>query len=153
MFGALNRFISRLDSDPQQQQIKTPSDAHGFHVLKNTNQELAIEPWFDFIIGINGRTIVCTPLLCFNACSSLTPPAQDNPDANLFATEVRNCSGSTISLGVYSAKVSNIMRQTLAALPRALLTRLYCRGNASAKFTLRSLQIPRVLGYPYTGPP
>jgi hypothetical protein len=30
---------------------------------------------------------------------------QDNPDPNLFATEVRNCAGTTISLGVFSAKV------------------------------------------------
>lgn len=31
----------------------------GFHVLKNTNPALPIEPWFDFICGINGRLIVC----------------------------------------------------------------------------------------------
>ena len=59
MFGALNRFISRLDSEPQDQPSSATRDAAGFHVLKNTNQELAIEPWFDFVIGINGRTIVC----------------------------------------------------------------------------------------------
>ncbi|KAF2234197.1 hypothetical protein EV356DRAFT_446970 [Viridothelium virens] len=97
MFGALNRFISRLDSDSQTHQSKTPRDAAGFHVLKNTNQELAIEPWFDFIVGINGRTI-------------------DNPDDNLFATEVRNCAGSTISLGIYSAKGQRI-REVYASIP------------------------------------
>lgn len=31
---------------------------------------------------------------------------QDNPDPNLFGTEVRNCAGTTISLGIFSAKVS-----------------------------------------------
>jgi len=31
---------------------------------------------------------------------------QESPDPNLFATEVRNCAGSTINLGVFSAKVS-----------------------------------------------
>ena len=57
MFGALNRFISRLEADPQAQEVAKRS-AHGFQVLKNTNSELPIEPWFDFIIGINGRNIV-----------------------------------------------------------------------------------------------
>jgi len=32
----------------------------GFQVLKNTNKFIAIEPWFDFICGINGRSVVCT---------------------------------------------------------------------------------------------
>ena len=34
---------------------------------------------------------------------------QDSADPTLFATEVRNCAGSTISLGVFSAKVWNIL--------------------------------------------
>ena len=58
MFGALNRFISRLDSEPQNQQGGTRG-VFGFQVLKNTNTDLPIEPWFDFVIGINGRDIVC----------------------------------------------------------------------------------------------
>lgn len=59
MFNALNRFISRLDSDaaPQQSQQNT----FGFQVLRNKNSDLPIEPWFDFIVGINGRMIVCIP--------------------------------------------------------------------------------------------
>lgn len=87
MFGALNRFISRLDAAPLDGQPPTTNGAFGFQVLRNANQEVPLEPWFDFIIGINGRTI-------------------ENPDPTLFATEVRNCVGSTISLGVFSAKVS-----------------------------------------------
>jgi hypothetical protein len=62
MFGALNRFISRLDAEPQEQK-NSLHNASGFQVLKNTNTELSIEPWFDFIIGINGRTIVRQDLL------------------------------------------------------------------------------------------
>lgn len=58
MFGALNRFISRLDAAPQEQQQSGVGGAYGFQVLKNANQEVPLEPWFDFIIGINGRTIV-----------------------------------------------------------------------------------------------
>jgi hypothetical protein len=58
VFGALNRFISRLDGEPLSQG-GSQSDASGFQVLRNTNKELNVEPWFDFVIGINGRTLVC----------------------------------------------------------------------------------------------
>lgn len=34
---------------------------------------------------------------------------QDNPDPTLFSTEIRNCAGTTISLGVFSAKVSSYL--------------------------------------------
>lgn len=99
MFGALNRFIARLDSDPGTQgQNRGPGDnSYGFQVLKNNNPDLSLEPWFDFIIGVNGRTI-------------------DNGDAELFATELRNCAGSTISLGVYGVKGQQI-REIYAPIP------------------------------------
>jgi hypothetical protein len=60
MFGALNRFIARLDSDPAPSNSTTghSDNSYGFQVLRNTNAELPIEPWFDFIIGINGHVIV-----------------------------------------------------------------------------------------------
>jgi hypothetical protein len=58
MFGALNRFISRLDAAPIDEQQSSVSGAYGFQVLRNANQEVPLEPWFDFVIGINGRTIV-----------------------------------------------------------------------------------------------
>ncbi|GAM83177.1 hypothetical protein ANO11243_011630 [Dothideomycetidae sp. 11243] len=96
MFGALNRFISRLDSD--QPQRPSGQSAYGFQVLKNLNVELPIEPWFDFIIGINGRTI-------------------DNSDPTLFAAEVKNCAGSSISLGVFSAKGQAIREQYVLIPP------------------------------------
>ena len=62
MFGALNRFIGRLDAEPSQQpNNQNPGDnTFGFQVLRNTNSELALEPWFDFIIGLNGHFIVRT---------------------------------------------------------------------------------------------
>jgi hypothetical protein len=56
MFNALNRFISRLDSESPNHAAN--HGAFGFQVLRNTNLELALEPWFDFIVGINGRMIV-----------------------------------------------------------------------------------------------
>lgn len=60
MFGALNRFIGRLDGEPGQQPRNGPNDnAFGFQVLRNKDPELPLEPWFDFIVGINGHTIVC----------------------------------------------------------------------------------------------
>ncbi|KAJ5669483.1 hypothetical protein N7462_010553 [Penicillium macrosclerotiorum] len=86
MFGALNRFIGRLDGEPAQQPRNGPSDnAFGFQVLRNKDAELPLEPWFDFIVGINGHTI-------------------EDPDPTLFATEVRNCAGSSLTLEVWSAK-------------------------------------------------
>lgn len=57
MFGALNRFIGRLDSEPSSQQSRS-DNAFGFQVLRNKDPEIPLEPWFDFIIGINGRLIV-----------------------------------------------------------------------------------------------
>ncbi|OAA64810.1 golgi reassembly stacking protein [Cordyceps fumosorosea ARSEF 2679] len=84
MFNALNRFMSRLDGgDAHQGQQERGS--FGFQVLRNTNLQLAIEPWFDFVVGINGRPI-------------------DNPDPSLFAQEIRNCAGGNVSLGIWSAK-------------------------------------------------
>ena len=57
MFGALNRFISRLDAAPEDRESATKG-AYGFQVLRNLNPEISLDPWFDFIIGINGRTLV-----------------------------------------------------------------------------------------------
>ncbi|CAG8877721.1 unnamed protein product [Penicillium nalgiovense] len=83
MFGALNRFIGRLDGEPGQQPRNGPSDnAFGFQVLRNKDPGLPLEPWFDFIVGINGHTI-------------------EDPDPNLFATECRNCAGGTLTLEVW----------------------------------------------------
>jgi hypothetical protein len=57
MFNALNRFISRLDGETPTN--KEGHGAFGFRVLRNNTLDLTIEPWFDFIVGINGRMIVC----------------------------------------------------------------------------------------------
>ncbi|KFY75705.1 hypothetical protein V499_04331 [Pseudogymnoascus sp. VKM F-103] len=83
MFNALNRFISRLDSDAPAQ--TSTYNAFGFQVLRNKNADLPIEPWFDFVVGINGRMI-------------------EDSDPSLFAQEVRNCAGGTVTLGLWSAK-------------------------------------------------
>ena len=96
MFNALNRFISRLDGEaPSQQQAR---GSFGFQVLRNTSLELAIEPWFDFIVGINGRPV-------------------DGSNAALFAQEVRNCAGGTVTLGLWSAKVRPSSRLKATAIP------------------------------------
>ncbi|KAG5926401.1 hypothetical protein E4U42_003348 [Claviceps africana] len=83
MFNALNRFMSRLDGD--QSQRRNDHGSYGFQVLRNTNLELAVEPWFDFIVGINGRAI-------------------EDPNPSLFAQEVQNCAGGVVSLGLWNAK-------------------------------------------------
>ncbi|KAL2148245.1 hypothetical protein VTH82DRAFT_2476 [Thermothelomyces myriococcoides] len=85
MFNALNRFISRLDGEPMPAAKGNQHGGFGFQVLRNTNQQLPIEPWFDFIVGINGRVI-------------------DDSDPRLFAQEVRNCAGNTVTFGLWSAK-------------------------------------------------
>ncbi|EGX90188.1 golgi reassembly stacking protein [Cordyceps militaris CM01] len=84
MFNALNRFMSRLDGGDAQHG-QSDQGSFGFQVLRNTNLQLAVEPWFDFVVGINGRPI-------------------DNADPSLFAQEVRNCAGGSVSLGIWSAK-------------------------------------------------
>jgi hypothetical protein len=71
MFGALNRFISRLDSDGPSQSSREGQGAFGFQVLRNKNLEIPLEPWYDYVIGINGRQVVCYSFLYLqpNACS------------------------------------------------------------------------------------
>jgi len=59
MFNALNRIISRLDGDGPAAQKQSNQGTYGFQVLQNTNLGLGIEPWYDFVVGINGRLIVC----------------------------------------------------------------------------------------------
>lgn len=60
MFNVLNKFISVLDSDsaPPPSGQSGGDSSYGFQVLRSTNKDLPIEPWFDFIIGINGHFIV-----------------------------------------------------------------------------------------------
>ena len=98
MFGALNRFISRLDSDGPSPNSSTNPNAFGFQVLRNKNADIPIEPWYDFIIGINGRPI-------------------DSQDPALFATEIRNCAGSNVALALWSAKVCLPPRSSFPPLP------------------------------------
>lgn len=106
MFGALNRFIGRLDGEPAQQPRNGPNDnAFGFQVLRNKDADLPLEPWFDFIVGINGHPIVCQYPFIYDVFVTLLIPLQEDPDPNLFATEVRNCAGSSLTLEVWSAKV------------------------------------------------
>ena len=97
MFGALNRFISRLDSDGPSPISRANPGAFGFQVLRNKNTDIPIEPWYDFIIGINGRPI-------------------EEPDANSFAVEIRNCAGSNVALTIWSAKGQRV-RTLQVAVP------------------------------------
>ena len=97
MFGALNRFISRLDSDAPSQPSRDSRNAFGFQVLRNKNNDIPIEPWYDFIIGINGRQI-------------------EEPDSNSFAIEIRNCAGSNVALTIWSAKGQRV-RTLQVAVP------------------------------------
>ncbi|RAH73339.1 putative Golgi reassembly stacking protein [Aspergillus aculeatinus CBS 121060] len=103
MFGAFNRFIG-LEAEPAQQpRSSTADNSFGFQVLRNKDPEVPLEPWFDFIIGINGRLIV----RLLSILGRIPPPlakTQEDPDPHLFATEVRNCAGSSVTFEVWSAK-------------------------------------------------
>jgi len=104
VFEALNRFISRLDSDTPTSKSGDGPGGFGFQVLRNKNPEIAVEPWYDFVIGINGRQVVSLPLP--TAAVSAAYGTKDDPDPNLFATEVRNCAGANVALTLWNAKVS-----------------------------------------------
>jgi hypothetical protein len=104
MFNALNRFISRLDGEPVPA-AKENHGAFGFQVLRNNNLQLAIEPWFDFVVGINGRMIVRNSRITITLPDAAADQPQDDSDPALFAQEVRNCAGSSVMLGLWSAKV------------------------------------------------
>lgn len=80
MFGVLNRFISKLDAAPLDDQQSSTNGAYGFQVLRNTNQEVPLEPWFDFVIGINGRTIV--------SISSLKIKSKDDGSGRISASSI-----------------------------------------------------------------
>ena len=99
MFGALNRLISRLDTESPSQESTNgiPRNAFGFQVLRNSNDEVPLEPWFDFIIGINGRNI-------------------ETPDANLLQQEIRNLAGNSVNFGLWSAKGQRL-RSIYATVP------------------------------------
>ncbi|KAI4164839.1 MAG: hypothetical protein LQ342_001472 [Letrouitia transgressa] len=111
MFGALNRFIG-LDDTPSQ---KSKESAVGFQILRNKNNDIPIEPWYDFVVGINGRQL-------------------DNSNTQLFATEVRNCAGSSVSLTLWNAKVNTTIFFTQAKDKK--LSRLSRKGQ-----TVRNLAI------------
>ncbi|KAL7266631.1 hypothetical protein RUND412_010817 [Rhizina undulata] len=86
----LKKFLPITEQQPQLY-------GFGFQVLKNPRPELAIEPWFDFIIGINGRPI-------------------EDGNALLFSQEVRNCAGRDVSFGIWSAK-GQWIRDIIIPLP------------------------------------
>lgn len=70
MFGALNRFIGRLDgepSSPSPTRNESRDNAFGFQVLRNKDPDLPLEPWFDFVVGINGHLIVRTIVPCYQS--------------------------------------------------------------------------------------
>ena len=102
MFGALNRFISRLDSDGPSPNPRDRHGTSGFQVLRNKNSEIPLEPWYDIVIGINGRQVVRSD---YSNILLITDIFQDDPNPNLFATEIRNCAGSNVALSIWSAKV------------------------------------------------
>ncbi|KAF8543861.1 GRASP55/65 PDZ-like domain-containing protein [Trichophaea hybrida] len=74
----------------------------GFQVLKNTNKFIAIEPWFDFICGINGRLV-------------------EDGNSYLFSKEIENCAGRDVAFSVWSAKGQR-MRDVMVSVPSSSLS-------------------------------
>ncbi|OJJ45374.1 hypothetical protein ASPZODRAFT_134020 [Penicilliopsis zonata CBS 506.65] len=134
MFGAFNRFIGRLDAEPVQQsrQNSTGDSSFGFQVLRNKDAELPLEPWFDFIVGINGHPI-------------------EDPDPNLFATEVRNCAGSSVTLEIWSAKGQRTHTVSIPVSPTnpALGLALQLAPLSSTQHIWHVLNIPSPLSPAY----
>ncbi|KAI5779681.1 GRASP55/65 PDZ-like domain-containing protein [Geopyxis carbonaria] len=69
----------------------------GFQVLKNTNPDIGLDPWFDFICGINGRLI-------------------EDGNSYLFCQEINNCAGRDVLLSTWSAKGQR-MRDMVLSVP------------------------------------
>ena len=102
---SLNRNVFGFQDDtPRHQSNQGAGYTYGFQVLRNKNPDLAIEPCFDYIVGINGRDIVSKPRTQ-GYKQSTEHNSQDNPSAALFATEVRNCAGASVEFLIQSAKV------------------------------------------------
>ncbi len=146
MFGALNRFISRLDSDGPSPNSRDGHGTSGFQILRNKNLEIPIEPWYDFVIGINGRQVVRSSL---SIILLLTDVFQDDPNPNLFATEIRNCAGSNVALSIWSAKVDHSMHN-----PTVLQLYLIIYRDSVYERSISPFQLhPPLLASPSNGRP
>ncbi|KAI5818415.1 GRASP55/65 family protein [Pyronema omphalodes] len=74
----------------------------GFQVLKNTNTFIPIEPWFDFICGINGRLV-------------------EDGNSYLFSKEIENSAGRDVYFTVWSAK-GHRLRDVPVSVPSSSLS-------------------------------
>lgn len=106
MFGVLNRFIARLDSEPVPQSSSTgPGDSsYGFQVLRNTNTDLPIEPWFDFLVGINHHLIVSQSMSLF------IRPSRSSNDIRMIQIHSFLQGKSAIALDLSSPLISGVPR-------------------------------------------
>ncbi|EPS44215.1 hypothetical protein H072_1777 [Dactylellina haptotyla CBS 200.50] len=81
----------------EQSQVSGGQSRFGFRVLRSTKDEIPLEPWFDYICGINGREI-------------------DDADPRLFQEEIRNSAGGAVNLTVWSAK-GQTLRDVIVKIP------------------------------------
>ncbi|RPB13283.1 hypothetical protein P167DRAFT_522197 [Morchella conica CCBAS932] len=88
----LKKFLPIVEDRP-----RGPGNGFGFQVLRNISPQLEVEPWFDFVCGINGRQI-------------------EDGNHILFTQEIRNCAGRDVTLIVWSAKGQRL-RDIMIALP------------------------------------
>ena len=83
--------LINTESDPYFQSAGT---SYGFRVLhvdphNPTSTSLGFEPWFDYIVGINGHELL-----------SLAGDTTGVPDYNLFIQEIQNCINKPVSFNV-----------------------------------------------------
>lgn len=69
--------------------------SYGFRVLhvddNSKAADLGLEPWFDYVVAINGHGL-------------LTQPGSPIPDYSLFIEELQNCVGRPVQFSVWNAK-------------------------------------------------
>ncbi|KAK6539622.1 hypothetical protein TWF694_009830 [Orbilia ellipsospora] len=109
----------------EQSQVAGGQTRFGFRVLRSSKPEVPLEPWFDYICGINGREI-------------------DDADPRLFQDEIRNCAGNAVNLGVWSAKGQTLRTVTIpiaAGDPSPLGVSLRWMGLATAEDVWHVLDI------------
>ena len=74
---------------------------------------------------------------------------QDDPNPNLFATEIRNCAGSNVALTLWSAKVGRLFRNP-TALQLYLITH---RDSVYERSIFPSQLRPLLWASPFNGRP
>ncbi|KAK9452125.1 GRASP55/65 PDZ-like domain-containing protein [Limtongia smithiae] len=109
---------------------RLPLTSYGFQVLRVADKSLAkdsgLEPYFDYIVGLNGHKI-------------------EDGNAELFAQEIRNCAGGSVKFAVFSAK-GQVLREIYVSLPPAEEAASPPAGNAADEKSIEDRERASQLG-------